>query len=190
MRVAADVGVDVGDAFLRVDDEQRDVGGFEVLARHDDGELLGHHLGLALAPDAGGIDEAEEVALALDDLVDRIARGAGDRRDDGAAGAGQRVQQRGLADVRAADDGDLGLARLVLAVGALLADGLRAAFFAFGSSSSGFELFVESIGFFFGRRLFVFVSVVCVRSGRTAKTVVQQVADAGAVLGRDRHDVP
>ncbi len=104
--------------------EQRNVGGFEVLAGHDDGQLFGHHLGLALAPDAGGIDEAEEVALALDDLVDGVARGAGDVRNDGAVGAGQGVQQGGLADVGAADDGDLGLARLILAVRALLAAGL------------------------------------------------------------------
>jgi hypothetical protein len=65
VRVAADVGVEGGDAFGGVEDEEGDVGGFEVLAGHDDGELLGHEVGLALAADAGGVDEAEVVAGAV-----------------------------------------------------------------------------------------------------------------------------
>ena len=60
--VAADVGVEGGDAFGGVEDEEGDVGGLEVLAGHDDGQLLGHELGLALAADAGGVDETEVVA--------------------------------------------------------------------------------------------------------------------------------
>jgi hypothetical protein len=38
---------------------------------------------LAFAADAGGVDEAEAASIVLDDFVDRIARGAGDGRDDG-----------------------------------------------------------------------------------------------------------
>ncbi len=89
--VAADGGVGGGDAFGGVDDEQGDVGGFEVAAGHDDGELFRHEMGLAFATDAGGVDEAEAGRRVLDDLVDGVARGAGDGRDDGAVGAGERV---------------------------------------------------------------------------------------------------
>ena len=59
---------------------------FQMLARHDDGQLLGHQLGLALAADAGGIDEAIALAFVLHQFVNRIARGAGNGRDDGARG--------------------------------------------------------------------------------------------------------
>src|SRR5206468_3826050 len=69
--VTADVGVRRGDSLTRVDDEQRHVSGFEVLAAHDDAELFGEKLGLALAADAGGVDETEAVAVALYDFVDR-----------------------------------------------------------------------------------------------------------------------
>src|SRR5579864_7838039 len=42
----------------------------------------------------------------LDDLVDRIPGGAGNGRDDRAIGPGELVEQRGLAHVGMADDGD------------------------------------------------------------------------------------
>ena len=78
MRVAADGGIRGGYAFGCVDDEQRDVGGFEMAACHDDGELFGHHVGLAFAANACGVDEAVLCAVVLDDFVNGIARGAGD----------------------------------------------------------------------------------------------------------------
>ena len=123
MGVAADVGVERGDAFGGVEDEERDVGGFEVSASHDDGQLLGHEMRLALAPDSGSVNEAELCTLKLDDFVHRIASGSGDGRDDGAGGAGEGVEQRGLAHVGAANDGDGGFVLLELAVAAV--EGLR-----------------------------------------------------------------
>src|ERR1035437_7495337 len=105
--VAADVGVERGDSFGGVEDEEGDVGGFEVLASHDDGELLGHELGLALATDAGGVYETEVVMGAGYYFVYCIPSGAGDRGDDGAFGAGEGVEQGGFAYVGTADDGDL-----------------------------------------------------------------------------------
>ncbi len=66
VRVAADGGVGGGDAFGGVDDEEGDVSGFKVAARHDDGELLGHEVRFAFAADAGGIDDAEVVAFVVD----------------------------------------------------------------------------------------------------------------------------
>ena len=61
-------------------------------------------LGLALAADARRVDEDILRALMHDRLVHRVARGAGDRRNDGPLLAGERVQQRRFADVRPADD--------------------------------------------------------------------------------------
>ena len=85
--VAGDGGVELADAFGGVDDEQRDVGGFEMFARHDDRKFLGHEMRLAFAANAGGVDEAEAASVVLDDFVDGVAGGAGDGRDDGAVGA-------------------------------------------------------------------------------------------------------
>ena len=65
-------------------------------------------MSLALAANAGGIDKAKAAAIAFNDFVDRIARGAGNRRDDGAIRSSQAIQQRGLAYIGMADDCDLG----------------------------------------------------------------------------------
>ena len=118
MGIAADVGVEGGDSVGGVEDEEADVGGLEVLAGHDDGQLFGHEAGLALATDSGGVDETEVVRAASDDLVYGVAGGAGDGRDNGARAAGEGVEKRGFADVGAADDGDLGLVLDECAVGA------------------------------------------------------------------------
>jgi len=118
VRVAADVGVEGGDSFGGVEDEEADVGGLEMLAGHDDGQLFGHETGLALATDSSGVDETEVVRAASDDFVDCVAGGAGDGRDDGARAAGEGVEQRRLADVGTADDGDLGFVLDKCAVGA------------------------------------------------------------------------
>jgi len=115
--VAADVGVEGGDSVGGVEDEEADVGGLEMLARHDDGELLGHELGLALATDAGRVDETEVVRAASDDFVDRIPSRPGYRTDNGARAAGEGVEKRRFADVGTADDGDLGLVLDECAVG-------------------------------------------------------------------------
>ena len=54
----------------------------------------------------GGVDEPPGAAAELDQLVDRVDGGAGDVVDDDPLGAGQLVEQRRLADVGLADDGD------------------------------------------------------------------------------------
>ncbi len=73
-------------------------------ARHHHAHLFRHQLGLALAADAGGVDEDVFHAVMQQALIHGIARGAGHRRDDGPLLAHQRIQQRGFADVRAAND--------------------------------------------------------------------------------------
>ena len=86
----------------RVHDEQRHVALLDALPRLDDREDLGPLLGLAAAPDPGRVHEPEAPARGLDARVDRVARGARDLRHDRAVLAEQRVDERGLPDVRAA----------------------------------------------------------------------------------------
>jgi hypothetical protein len=47
-------------------------------AGHDDGKLLGHEIGFALASDSGGVDDTEALAVVLNDFVDGVASGSGD----------------------------------------------------------------------------------------------------------------
>ena len=56
---------------------------------------------------AGGVDDVDRHALDLDRLADLVARRAGRRRDDRQLGAGERVEERALADVRLAGEDDL-----------------------------------------------------------------------------------
>ena len=53
---------------------------------------------------AGGVDHVQRHAFDLDGFAQAVTRGAGDRRDDGQLGTGQRVEQRALARVRRAHD--------------------------------------------------------------------------------------
>ena len=119
VRIAADVGVVGGHAFGSVDHEQGDVAGFEMTAGHDDGEFFGHQMGLALAADAGGVDEAQALAFVLDDFVDGVARGACNGRNDGPRSSGKRIEQRRFADVGTADDRDRSLMLFKFAMGAM-----------------------------------------------------------------------
>src|SRR6185437_13718879 len=91
VRVAADGGVGCGDAFGGVDDEERDVGGLKMAAGHDDGKLLGHEVGFALAADSGGVDDAELLAVVFDDFIHGVTRGSGNGGNDGARGPGERI---------------------------------------------------------------------------------------------------
>ncbi len=67
-----------------------------------------------------GIDHAIALAVALDNRVDGIARGAGDIAHDGAVIADHLVEERGLAGVRSADDGDTQRIGLVVLVARVL----------------------------------------------------------------------
>jgi hypothetical protein len=128
-------------------------------------------------------------------FVHRIAGGAGDGRDDGAAGAGERVEQRGFAHVGAADDGDLGFVLLELAVGAVELRGCGES--SSKSASSGNR----------GMRAALVDLLLRLKPGLPPNPVVaafsafsgwrgewrldgvEQVADAQAVLGADGVDV-
>lgn len=67
-----------------------------------DAELLDAVVGRA---DAGGVDEAEEVAAEGDGVFDEVTGGALDVGDDGAIFFQEGVEEGGFADVRCADDG-------------------------------------------------------------------------------------
>ncbi len=97
-----------------------EVGGGELGAAvddHDDGVGFGEGgLGLAedfggdegdvVGDDAAGVDDAGVAPDPLDLAVDAVAGDAGLVADDGAAGAGEAIEEGGLADVGAAADGD------------------------------------------------------------------------------------
>ena len=93
-------------AFVGVDHEQRGVGAVDRLERAHEAEVLGRLVDLAAPAHAGGVDEAQRPVVGLDDGVDRVARGAGHVVHDRALVAHEAVEQRRLADVRAADDRD------------------------------------------------------------------------------------
>ncbi len=104
-QVLGDHLVGGGQARARVDHEQHRIGFLDRLHR-----LLGH-LGVdafLVTGDAAGIDDDEFLALPLGLAVLAVAGQAGVLGDDGVASLGQAVEQGGLADVRAAHQGDYG----------------------------------------------------------------------------------
>ena len=106
-RAAQEVGellVPGSDAGARVDHEQHEVG----LGDGSAGLLgdLALHRGRVAGIDATGVDDREGGAAPLDDQLLAVARDARLLVHDGLAGRRQAVDQRRLADVREADDGD------------------------------------------------------------------------------------
>src|SRR6185437_15196076 len=145
-------------------DEQRNIGGFKVAARHHDRKLLRHQVGLAFAADAGGVDDAELLTVVVNDFIHGIAGCTRNGRNDGACGSSKRVQQSGLAHVGPPDDGE---ARLVLAK------------FAVGAV----EVFS---GYFFFRNFRLFFSF---GKGEHGENFIEQAADAVSVLGGNGEEV-
>ena len=91
-------------ALFGVDDEQRHVALLDPLAGLDHRQHLGALFGLSLPPDARRVHEPEPPALRLEKNVHRVARGAGDLRDDRTLLAEEGIDEGRFADVRAADD--------------------------------------------------------------------------------------
>ena len=69
------------------------------------------------APDAGRVDEAPRLATELDELVHGVTGGAGDVVHHDTVLAGELVEQRGLADVGASDQGHSARAAALVGVG-------------------------------------------------------------------------
>ena len=102
---AHDLLVLLGNAHGGVDDEQRHVGTVDGAQAADHGVVLDVLVHGALLANTRGVDHAVVLAVALHDGVDGVARGAGNVGHDGAVGAQDAVEQRGLTGVGAADDG-------------------------------------------------------------------------------------
>ena len=102
-----EVRVLLGHALARVEQQDHDVGVLDRLQRLHHRELLDRLEHLAPAADAGGVDQRVAALVALEVEVDRVARRARLVEGDDPLLAEQRVHQRRLADVRAADDRDL-----------------------------------------------------------------------------------
>ena len=114
------MGILVGNVGLGVDHQDDHVGILDRLQRLDHRELLDRLEDLAALPHARRIDEHVMLAAALEVDLDGIARRARGVEGDDALLAEQGVDQRRLADVGAADDGDahgIGLLLFVLRVG-------------------------------------------------------------------------
>ena len=94
-----------GDAVVGVADDERHVGALGGALRAQRRVVLDGLGDLRLAPHAGGVDDDDLAPVDLQRQVDRVARRAGDVGDDDAVGADEAVDERGLADVRAPDDG-------------------------------------------------------------------------------------
>jgi len=108
-QVVADVVVLRGEPAARIDDEHHHVGFGDGLAG-----LLGHlHVDAALGRrlEAAGVDDDELVLAVLRVAVVAVAREPGEVGDDGVARLRQPVEERRLADVGAAHQGQHGFHR-------------------------------------------------------------------------------
>ena len=120
-------------------------------------------MSLAFATNAGGIDKSEAPSIVLDNLINRVARGARNRRNDGAIGSRQTVQQSRLPDIRMADDRHLG--------------------FVTGSGSIG-RFIIRLRCFVLGFLSVPLWSTTFLR-WQDLKDRIQQIVDASAVFGGD-----
>ena len=101
-----DAGVLLGQRLARVDQDDGHLGPVQRRLGAQGRVVVGAAGLVRPAPDARGVDEPPVSAAELDQLVDRVAGGAGDRVDDDPLGAGELVEQAGLADVGLAQQRD------------------------------------------------------------------------------------
>ena len=112
MRETGDLRVLLRDAVARIDHDQAHIRALDGELCAHDGEFLNAVVHAGLAPDAGGIDKDILAVFILKAGVHAVARRTGDVADDDALFAEDEVHERGLADVRLADDGDAGIVRV------------------------------------------------------------------------------
>jgi len=93
-----------GELGAAVDDHDDD-GGFGEGGAGLEKDFGGEQRGV-VGDDAAGVDQARVGGLPLDEAVDAVAGDAGLVADNGAARAGEAIEERRLADVGAAADGD------------------------------------------------------------------------------------
>src|SRR5690606_22894039 len=107
-READQVQVLIRHALARVEHDDHDLGLLDRLEALHDAELLDRVADARPATNAGGIDQREPAAVAFAWHDDAVARRAGLVRRHETLVADQPIDQGRLADVRSADDGDLG----------------------------------------------------------------------------------
>ena len=121
-----------------VDDQDGDVGPLEGAQRPHGRVLLGAAVRLGRAAQAGGVDEAHRPVGRLDHRVDGVARRARHVVHDGALLAQELVEERRLAHVGPADDGDARRAGVPVTPGAAASAWVhRAASFVIGQRAPG-----------------------------------------------------
>ena len=100
----------LGDARFGVQHQNRDVAARDGVLGALDAEKFNRIVHAPRLPHAGGVNQnvflPHAVGLDLERHVNRVARRAGNRRDDDALGLRERVDDGGFADVRPADDGE------------------------------------------------------------------------------------
>ena len=122
MGVARDLLILLRDALEGVDHHEHDVGAVDGAQRAHDAVALDRLVDLAAAAHARRVDQRELRAVLREVRVDGIARRARHIADDDALLAENRIDDGGLADIRAADDGNADLI-LVLDLFLLLREG-------------------------------------------------------------------
>ncbi len=93
-------------AFSDVEQHHHDFGEAHRVERIGNRQLFQLLVDAPAAPNAGGIVDAEFLAMPVEIDRDGVARGAGFRRGQQALLADQPVDQRGFAGIRASDNGD------------------------------------------------------------------------------------
>ena len=96
----------LGDTLGGIDDKQANLRLVDGAKAPDEAVVLDVFVNKVALAHAGGVDEAVALVATLDDDVEGVARRAGDVAHDGTILAGKAVGDRGLADVRAANNGN------------------------------------------------------------------------------------
>src|SRR5262249_11132278 len=99
--------VHLADADARVEEEQHRVGPADGTLGAVHAVKLNVGAGALRAADAGRVDGDEDLAVSLEADIDAVARGPRHLANDDALGLGQAVDERALARVAPADDGQL-----------------------------------------------------------------------------------
>ncbi len=125
---AGDLAVLFGEALEGVDHDDADVCPFNGHFGPDDAVFLNALIHPGLPAQAGGVNEQEGAVLVVYLGVGGVAGGAGNGGHDGPLLSAELVDERALADVRLADDGDLNDVVVLFHTGVLrqvLQDGIQ-----------------------------------------------------------------
>src|SRR5262249_23239412 len=112
--IAGDVSVQGSDTFGPINDKNRDIASFQVAPGHYDAKFFRLQFCLTFSPNTGSVNKSDTQSVMLDDTVNCIPRRPGYWRDHRPLLAHKSIEQRGLADIWPADDGDANLLMSIL----------------------------------------------------------------------------